>query len=374
MRNQHLTRRLLAAALLGSLAAGSSTWADACSCPGDINISGTVDGADLGALLSTWGTSGPAADLDGNGVVNGADLGILLANWGACPALANDNCSSAQSITTGSYPFCTTFATTDGPSFDLGFCGPFATDIGKDVWFRYTAVSTGQLTVSTCSTATFDTVIAVYGSTIPGTSPCPTGGIGLATSIACSDDATGCSLQSKVTFNVNAGSIYLIRVGGFGSSSGSGTLNVTLTQPGESCANPRLANNVPAFQTITGNTSDNPYSNFPTTCFGGTNPGPAEWIKWTSSCQGVVTVSTCNPGTNFDTVLTVLRYEFDGNCWSTFVACNDDSTQQGCMIGGFNRKSWLQVQVTPGEVLHFVVSGWGGGSGAYELTIDRNCN
>ncbi len=51
-------------------------------CPADLDDSGAVDGADLGVLLSSWGSSG--ADLDGSGTVDGADLGILLSAWGAC--------------------------------------------------------------------------------------------------------------------------------------------------------------------------------------------------------------------------------------------------------------------------------------------------
>jgi hypothetical protein len=35
-------------------------------------------------LLSGWGTPGNA-DLDGNGTINGADLGLLLSAWGVCP-------------------------------------------------------------------------------------------------------------------------------------------------------------------------------------------------------------------------------------------------------------------------------------------------
>ncbi len=48
---------------------------------GDINGDGMVNGADLGLLLSAWGSSDPAADLSGDGLVNGADLGLLLGNW-----------------------------------------------------------------------------------------------------------------------------------------------------------------------------------------------------------------------------------------------------------------------------------------------------
>ncbi|MCA9283644.1 MAG: hypothetical protein KDA22_00405 [Phycisphaerales bacterium] len=52
--------------------------------PADLNRDGSVNGADLGVLLSAWGTC-PApcclGDLDGDGAVNGADLGLLLAVW-----------------------------------------------------------------------------------------------------------------------------------------------------------------------------------------------------------------------------------------------------------------------------------------------------
>jgi hypothetical protein len=54
-------------------------------CPADLDDSGSVDGADLGLLLSNWG-SGGIGDLDGSGAVDGADLGLLLAAWGVCPA------------------------------------------------------------------------------------------------------------------------------------------------------------------------------------------------------------------------------------------------------------------------------------------------
>ena len=55
-------------------------------CTGDIappGGNGVVDSADLGALLSTWGTGG-AGDIDRNGIVDSADLGALLSNWGPC--------------------------------------------------------------------------------------------------------------------------------------------------------------------------------------------------------------------------------------------------------------------------------------------------
>jgi hypothetical protein len=47
----------------------------------DLNCDGTVDGADLGLLLSAWGLEDDPADLNADGIVDGGDLGILLAGW-----------------------------------------------------------------------------------------------------------------------------------------------------------------------------------------------------------------------------------------------------------------------------------------------------
>ncbi len=64
--------------------------AEVCYPAGDLNGDGSVDGADLGLLLSVWGPCSPPlagciADLDNDNMVNGADLGILLNAWTASP-------------------------------------------------------------------------------------------------------------------------------------------------------------------------------------------------------------------------------------------------------------------------------------------------
>jgi hypothetical protein len=41
-----------------------------------------VDSADLGILLTAWGTNNAAADINDDGIVDSADLGQLLSNWG----------------------------------------------------------------------------------------------------------------------------------------------------------------------------------------------------------------------------------------------------------------------------------------------------
>lgn len=47
----------------------------------DINHDGSINGIDLTAVLSAWGSTNAAADVDQDGTVGGADLTVLLASW-----------------------------------------------------------------------------------------------------------------------------------------------------------------------------------------------------------------------------------------------------------------------------------------------------
>ena len=53
-------------------------------CPADVNHDFNVDGTDLTAILSTWGTDGGSVggDTNGDGIVNGLDLAFVLSGWG----------------------------------------------------------------------------------------------------------------------------------------------------------------------------------------------------------------------------------------------------------------------------------------------------
>ena len=56
-------------------------------CGADIARDGVVNGIDLAAVLTNWGTAGGSlnADVNQDGVVNGSDLAVVLAGWGPCP-------------------------------------------------------------------------------------------------------------------------------------------------------------------------------------------------------------------------------------------------------------------------------------------------
>jgi hypothetical protein len=49
--------------------------------PGDITGDNRVNGLDLAALLSAWGSSQSSADLNRDGIVNGLDLTVVLGGW-----------------------------------------------------------------------------------------------------------------------------------------------------------------------------------------------------------------------------------------------------------------------------------------------------
>jgi len=131
---------------------------------------------------------------------------------------ANNACGAATVISVGSTPFTTVGATTDGPT-EAG-CNFCCSDpqVNQDVWYRYTAACTGQATVDLCD-ATFDSKVAVYQG------QCPTGPD---TALACNDDACGTGgTRSRVSWQATAGQVYTIRVGGFTTATGTGTLVLT---------------------------------------------------------------------------------------------------------------------------------------------------
>lgn len=360
------------AALALAAASFGGAISDSCNCVADLNLNGVVDGADLGLLLAAWG--GPGGDLNGDGVTDGADLGLLLAAWGPCAAPANDSCFDATVLPpcpeTLEIPFCTTAATSS--ALPVSDCG-LADEIYKDIWFEIEAKSDGELTVSTCGTADFDTVIAIYEAIFPDIALCPTTGgpISFANLIGCSDDAPSCGGNtSKVTVDVTKGYVYKIRLGSyFAIEGGTGTLEVKFDGEGDTCFDPASVGVVTS-ATYDGCTAGNPLAETPPCSFG---PAYSEWVVWTAPCNGFVTMSTCHPQTDFDTVIAVWRETFDGGCTGIFVECEDDSSGAACDLPGPGSKTSLEFFADEGTQYWIQVTGYDGAVGSFRLTIDQDC-
>lgn len=128
----------------------------------------------------------------------------------------SDSCSSPDVITgTGAFQFNNSAATTGAEGQSNSACNFFgATGIANDVWFVWTSIGTGNITLSLCGGTSMDSKVAVYaGAGCPGGAP-----------LACNDDS--CSLQSQLTFFVTNGSQYTIQLGNFpGATGSSGTFS-----------------------------------------------------------------------------------------------------------------------------------------------------
>ena len=138
------------------------------------------------------------------------------------PPPANDDCTGATNAVVGANAFDSTNATDSANNIPSICTANSSGTIYKDVWFRYTAACAGTTTVSTCSTAAFDTRLVVYVNN----SACPISTTGV---LACNDDGTGCSAAtSTVSFASVAGGTYYIRLGAATlTAGGAGTLNVS---------------------------------------------------------------------------------------------------------------------------------------------------
>lgn len=255
----------------------------------------------------------------------------------------NDACASPLPVIDGANAFTTVDATTDG--LPPGCTG--TSNVHKDVWFDYIATGTGVTTFSTCSAATFDTKIAIYLGLA-----CPTGA-----PIGCNDDFTGCTgFTSQATAVTTAGVHYLVRVGGFSSTTPTGTGTLTITPPAppplfDSCATaPTVGCGSSTMFNNSGGTTE--VSDPAFSCrFGGPGQGfGTSWFKFVAIGPSA-TIDT-NGSLTGDTMLAV----YSGTCGSlTEIACDDD--------GGSGLLSMVTATgLTAGNTYYIQVAGFGAGN------------
>ncbi|MCA8960592.1 MAG: hypothetical protein KDC38_08765, partial [Planctomycetes bacterium] len=281
------------------------------------------------------------------GGIGTATLVAWVIGWGGANAQpSNDDCGAALTISMGSTPYSNVGATADGPA-------PCVT-VGADIWFDFVAPETQTVRLSTCGTATYDTVIAVY----PATAGCPPDAM---TVLACNDDAPGCWPHSVLTFEAVAGETYRIQVAGWQAAEGDGTLTIDTIAPPSAvdlCADALpITEGLYPYSTI-GSTTDGPPG-----CAG---IGGDVWFLYSPSCVGEATITTCGQA-SYDSAIAV--YPAAVGCpppESAAVACNDDAS--GC-----GTQTRVTFAVTPTESYLVQVGGWNGatGDGAIEVTCQQ---
>ena len=131
----------------------------------------------------------------------------------------NDNCNGALEITTETIDFDTSGATDSNDPFDPSPCASsLPGDLVQDVWYQWTSPGNGSVQISTCSMASFDTTLAVYGGDCASLIP-----------LGCNGDTAGCSGFTSLIEDVivSSGETLTIRIGGWqADDAGTGTLSV----------------------------------------------------------------------------------------------------------------------------------------------------
>tara|TARA_R110002073_G_scaffold17992_1_gene66844 strand:+ start:1008 stop:3632 length:2625 start_codon:yes stop_codon:yes gene_type:complete len=320
-------------------------------------------GADCTSTCIDWDDNsggGTDSSVDVPGVVSGDVYLVQVGGWGPgdfgagqwtvglTPAApGNDDCSNGILIAgTGAFPYDTSLATTSG--FDGGDAAVCSSVIEHDVFYDWTATTSGDYRFSTCGTP-HDTILNLHS------------GVGCgATCVGSDDDA--CAFQSTVTvFGVLAGERLLIQVGGFQASTGPGVLEIgrVLLPTNDSCATPEFIVDEGSFAW------DNTYASTtgfdggdPSICMSPLNPDANGLgrshrdLFWalTVPCPGDWQVDTEGSTGNLDTRLSI---HAGSDCSATCLQADDDSG-----VSPRNSSASVIAGALPGDAYLIQVGSW----------------
>ncbi len=264
----------------------------------------------------------------------------------------SDSCTTPDVIAgLGPHGFDNSAATTGAEGQTDPLCLAFgSTAIDQDVWFSWTAPSSGTAFLDICSSgSTVDTKVAVYSG-----SGCPSG-----PAIGCNDDACP-GLQSNVTFPCVAGNPYTIQVGtypGAGGGVGSFTFTISAGPGNDSCTTPQpIAGPGPhAYDTTFATTGTQGQANSRCFIFNTSAIQSDVWYTWTAAASGWVAVDTCTGGQHD---LRVAVYAGAGCPVGEPIICDDDACGT---IGASSRAPFL---ATAGQSYTIQVGSYPGQAGA----------
>ncbi|MDZ4772409.1 MAG: hypothetical protein SGI72_04665 [Planctomycetota bacterium] len=259
-----------------------------------------------------------------------ARLAPLPANFFPPPAPllgGSDSCATPDAIAgIGLFAFDDTNATTGTQGQSESACNAFGnTAILADVWFVWTAPSSGMARVTTVNQTIVDTKIAAY----PG-GACPS----IGSALACNDDdvASG-SFQSTIAFRCTAGSSYLLQIGTFPGpfpppipGTGNISIQVNTSPANDACTNPLAISGIGAgaphpFDTTLASTGAQGQANVACESYATRAIDADVWFQWTAPVFGWVKLTTC-AGSSGDTKVAV--YSGAGCPVGQALVCDDD--------------------------------------------------
>ncbi len=220
---------------------------------------------------------------------------------------------------------------------------------GGGVWYTFEG-NGANVELTTCSANTnFNTKLRVYDGSCSALN-CITG----------NDDDLGCAsstLNSTVNFASVNGTTYYILVHGFGDEEGDFELAMTCTFDNNECLG---ALPIDCGQVVSGSTVNASNDVAP---FCGTSDGTGGGLWYSFIGDGsCVTLSTCNPGTNYDTKLRV----YTGSCDDLICEAGDDD-DPGCGLSSL--RSTVTFVSMDGTEYFVLVHGFGSSEGLFELSM-----
>lgn len=272
-------------------------------------------------------------------------------------SITGDVCQQATAVSSGS----TAFSTAGACGYSMVSCATAR----NDRWYAYTPVDGGMTEFSTCGSA-FDTHLSLWDA-------CD----GL--ELACNDDAAAgpCSgsTRSYFTYPVVAGQTYYVRVAGYNSATGSGTLTITPpppgSDPGDDCTNPLAGSAIG--QAYTGQSSvghGNDVSSW--SCGSGSYPGEDVYYTFSTSDGQAdrLRITLSNVSDANDATVEVLLMTA-GSCGAP--TCQASATYDIASGAFANGMPYVDVPVTPlgsAGTYFVVVDSRVDGIDAFDLRID----
>jgi hypothetical protein len=257
----------------------------------------------------------------------------------------SDTCMTPDTITgAGPFAFDTTVATTGIEGQTNTRCFIYNTSaISFDVWFQWTAPSTGWVQVNLCNFAFNDTKVAVYTGL-----GCPT-----AEPVVCDDDGCGTlGSRSRAPFLATQGQIYTIQLGsypGTAGATGSFTIDPFTPGAGDDCHAPIALTGTGPFVWDDTNTTTGFEGQMEVLCNSQMITYDS-WYTWTANCSGPVTITLCGlPGP--DTKMAV--YAGAGCPSGSALACDDD-------FCGAGNTSQVTINATSGNTYTIQIGMWPG--------------
>jgi hypothetical protein len=267
------------------------------------------------------------------------------------PAPTNDDCAGATTLTPIAGLTCgtPTSGTTVGTTLSIAAitCGGFTGTANDDAWYKFTATGTTHI-VTVAGATGFDPVVDIRSGACNGTN------------ISCADATIGGGTETINLSGLTAGSVYFVRIYGYGGTGTEGNFTICITTPvppaNDNCGTSVTLTPASSCSATAGTTVGATQSIAAITCNAGTgNANDDVWYSFVASAS-TQTVTVAGIGI-FNAVVDVRS----GVCNGANISCADATTT--------GTETVNLTGLTTGNTYYIRVYGYGGSGTEGSFTI-----